>query len=127
MSRKKWKWTQQDTETQATLDNGPEETVKRVMKKKQTAPLPKIDRSKKMIMDTLRTPDPVATFDHQWRKDNASYIQVIEMANVIYGNMLDLMGCKDKLERTLMRPSLLGPTVASVPTLVEGSSLTQEE
>jgi hypothetical protein len=117
----------QDTETQATLDNDPEETVKRVMKKKQTVPLPKIDRSKKMIMDTLRTPDPVATFDHQWRKDNASYIQVIEMANVIYGNMLDLMGCKDKLERTLMRPSLLGPTVASVPTLVEGSSLTQEE
>ena len=54
----------QDTETQATLDNDPEGTVKRVMKKKQTALLPKIDRSKKMIIDTLCTPDPVETFDY---------------------------------------------------------------
>ena len=117
----------QDTETQATLDNDPEETVKRVVKKKQTAPLPKIDRSKKMIMDILHTPNPVATFEHQWRRDNAPYIQVIQMADVIQANMSDLMGYKDKLERTFMKPSFQAPAVVSVPTLVKGNSVTQRE
>ena len=47
--------------------------------------------------------------------------------NIIYSNILDLIEYKDKLEYTLMRPSLLRLIIISILILVEGSSLIQEE
>ena len=38
-----------------------------------------------------------------------------------------MIGYKDKLKYTLIRPSLLEPIVISIPILVKGSSLIQEE
>ena len=49
------------------------------------------------------------------------------MTNVIYSNILDLIGYKDKFKCILIRLSLLELIIVFVSTLVEGSSLIQEE
>jgi len=58
--------------------------------KRATVPLPKPQKSHKMLIETLKTPNPTATLMNQWEKDHAAYNQVLSMADALKQRMAEV-------------------------------------
>jgi hypothetical protein len=72
-----------------TLDHEKEEEREspRKLTKKPTVPLPKQQKGVKMLIEALKTPDPVATIQNQWMKDNQAYMTILGMGNAVATHM----------------------------------------
>jgi hypothetical protein len=51
--------------------------------KKATILLLRTQKGTKILIDTLKTPNPATTLQNQWIKDNSSYLTIIEIGNTI--------------------------------------------
>jgi hypothetical protein len=51
--------------------------------KKVIVLLPRIQKGTKILINTLKTPNPATILQNQWIKDNSSYLTIIEMGNAI--------------------------------------------
>jgi hypothetical protein len=73
--------------TQQTLDNEPNDenadAAKKSAKKKLSAAMPKVQKGMKVITEALKTPDPVATIEHQLRRDMAGYFLMMQVSHAI--------------------------------------------
>jgi hypothetical protein len=56
-------------------------------RKKATAPLPKISRNTRAVLDAFKTPNPAATLRNQFLRDNSAYLMVIKAAASIAEEM----------------------------------------
>jgi hypothetical protein len=79
--------------TQNTLNHeeqrSPEnDDIPKGLPRRSTVALPRTQKGTKMLIDALKTPNPAATLQNQWQKDNAPYITIMEMGNAIATSMV---------------------------------------
>ena len=84
---------QDELGTQHTLDHDERGTpevddIPTRLPKKATVPLPRTQKGTRMLIDALKTPDPAATLQNQWIKDNAPYLTILQMGNAVASSMV---------------------------------------